>query len=150
MAEKVTPATISTTGTGADSLDSVTDSGKTVIAPEVIGKIVGLAARDIPGVYALGGGAARAFGAIRGAVGATDHAQGVNVEVGEKQVAVDLTLVVEYPVALQDVADQVRDAVYRAIHNLVGMEVSEVNISINDVHIPSDDDNAEAEESRVQ
>ncbi len=115
-------------------------AGKTTIEDGVVAKIAGIAAREVRGVYALGGGAARAIGAIREALNSTDHSQGVSVEVGERQVAVDVTIVAEYPVALQQVADEVRSSVYRAMEDLVGMEVAEVNVTVNDVHIPSDDD----------
>ena len=114
-------------------------SGKTVIADGVIAKVASIAARDVPGVYALGGGAGRMFGAVRGAVGNTDHGQGVSVEVGETQVAADLTIVADYPVPLQKVADDVRAAVYKVIQELVGMEVTEVNVTISDVHTGDDD-----------
>lgn len=113
--------------------------GKTVINDSVVAKVAGIAAKDVPGVYDLGGGAARALGAIRGAINASDLTQGISVEVGETQVAVDVTLVAEYPVPLQDVASRVRSAVTRAVETLVGMDVTEVNVTINDVHVPSDD-----------
>ncbi|TFC43087.1 Asp23/Gls24 family envelope stress response protein, partial [Cryobacterium sp. MDB1-18-1] len=79
----------------------------------------------------------------------TDVSQGISVEVGETQVAADVTIVAEYPVALQDVADRVRSAVIGAIEDLVGMDVTEVNVTINDVHLPSDDKDQKAE-ARVQ
>ena len=60
-----------------------------------------------------------------------------------------MTIVAEYPVALQKVADDVREAIFRAMQNLVGMDVAEVNVTVNDVHIPSDDD-GEPQEARVQ
>ena len=125
--------------------------GKTTIEDGVVAKIAGIAAREVPGVHALGGGAARVVGAIRDALNSTDLAQSISVEVGERQVAVDVTIVAEYPVALQDLASAVRTAVYRAMEELVGMEVTEVNVTINDVHIPSDDDSAaETQEARVR
>jgi uncharacterized alkaline shock family protein YloU len=123
--------------------------GKTVINDAVVAKIAGIATRDVPGVYALGGGAARAFGAIRDAMNNTDLSQGISVEVGETQVAVDVTIVADYPIALQDVASRVRASVTRAIETLVGMAVTEVNVTINDVQLPSDDA-ADAVEARVQ
>lgn len=122
--------------------------GKTTIDDGVVAKIAGIAARDVKGVYALGGGAARMVGAIRDALNSTDLSQGINVEVGERQVAADITIVAEYPVSLQTVADNVRAAVHDAIVKLVGMEVTEVNVTVNDVHIPSDDDGQQ--EERVQ
>ncbi|KJQ55120.1 Asp23/Gls24 family envelope stress response protein [Microbacterium sp. SA39] len=124
--------------------------GRTTIEDAVVAKIAGIAARDVNGVYALGGGAARMVGAIRDALNTSDLSQGIAVEVGETQVAVDVTIVAEYPVSLQKVADDVRTAIHRAMVDLVGMEVAEVNVTVNDVHIPSDDDAAEtAPEARV-
>ena len=145
----VTPSTsVKNVVPGAAALSS---AGKTTIEDGVVAKIVGIAAREVPGVYALGGAAARAIGVIRDALNSTDLSQGVSVEVGEKQVAVDVVIVAEYPVSLQKIADDVRAAVYKAIESLVGMEVAEVNITVNDVHLPSDDDNDDdAQGARVQ
>ena len=127
--------------------DVTVASGTTVIVDPVIAKIAGIAAREVPGVYGLGGGAARVVGAIRDAIGSTDLSQGVKVEVGETQVAADITIVVEYPLPLQQVANAVRAAVAAAITELIGMDVAEINVTVTDVHIPGDDD--AAEESRV-
>jgi uncharacterized alkaline shock family protein YloU len=138
-----------TSATIAGSTTS-TSLGKTVIADSVVAKVAGIAASTVPGVHALGGGAARALGAIRGAIGGDNHAQGISVEVGELQVAADVQIVAEYPTPLQVVADGVRSAVIEAIETLVGLEVTEVNVTINDVHIPSDDkDEDQTAEARV-
>lgn len=124
--------------------------GLTTVADGVVAKIAGIAIQEIDGVHALGGGAARAIGTLREKVGQKDLTQGVSVEVGQTQVAVDVTLVVEYPHPLQEVADKARDAVYTAIEDLVGMEVTEVNITITDIHVPNDDDSDNADhEPRV-
>ena len=122
--------------------------GKTVINDAVVAKVAGIAAREVPGVHALGGGAARALGALREAMNATDLGQGISVEVGEKQVAADVTIVAEYPVALQKVASDVRAAIVQAIERIVGLEVTEVNVTVNDVHVPGDDEGEQ--EARVQ
>lgn len=128
MADATLPTTSGTTG------------GKTEINDSVVAKIAGIAARDVPGVNALGGGAARALGAIRNLANSTDLAQGISVEVGETQAAADVTIVAEYPTNLQDVAQGVRTAVATAIESYVGLQVTEVNVTVTDVHIPSDDD----------
>ncbi|WP_223981839.1 Asp23/Gls24 family envelope stress response protein [Arthrobacter sp. NicSoilB8] len=117
--------------------------GATTVADGVVAKIAGIAIQEIEGVHALGGGAARALGTLREKVGQKDLTQGVSVEVGQTQVAVDVTLVVEYPHPLQQVADSARDAVYTAIEDLVGMEVTEVNITITDIHVPSEDEDSD-------
>lgn len=142
------PATSASTTTSTTT--SVADNGKTVINDAVIAKITGIAVREVPGVYGLGGGAARAFGAIRNVVGNTDLSQGVSVEVGETQVAADVTIVAEYPAQLQKVANDVRAAAYAAIEGLIGMQVTEVNVTIVDVHLPGEDDKSDDSEARVQ
>ncbi|THG30347.1 Asp23/Gls24 family envelope stress response protein [Glaciibacter flavus] len=122
--------------------------GKTTIADGVVAKVAGIAAREVRGVYALGGGGARALGAIRNVINADDLSQGVKVEVGDTQAAADITIVVEYPMPIQEVASGVRSAVSSAISTLVGLQVVEVNVAVNDVHLPSDDDDKDTE-SRV-
>ena len=140
-----------TTSTAPSVTVDSTSAGATVIVDSVIAKVAGIAAREVPGVFALGGGAARALRAIRDAMNNTDLTQGISVEVGETQVAVEITIVVEYPLPLQVVANDVRAAIYRAITDLVGMEVTEVKVTITDVHIPSQDDVVETvTETRVR
>ncbi|MCU1528638.1 MAG: alkaline-shock protein [Frondihabitans sp.] len=127
---------------------STSGQGTTTIDDTVVAKVAGIAAREVTGVHGLGGGAARAIGALRSVVNSTDLTQGVSVEVGETQVAADITVVAEYPAPLQDVADGVRSSVAHAIEGIVGMEVAEINVTINDVYIAEDDDNNA--EPRVQ
>nr|WP_042190701.1 Asp23/Gls24 family envelope stress response protein [Kibdelosporangium sp. MJ126-NF4]CEL19524.1 Alkaline shock protein 23 [Kibdelosporangium sp. MJ126-NF4]CTQ94676.1 Alkaline shock protein 23 [Kibdelosporangium sp. MJ126-NF4] len=130
----------------------LTEDGNTTIADVVVQKIAGLATREVSGVYALGGGTARMLGAIRDRIpgASASVGQGVSVEVGEKQAAVDLEIVVDYGVAINDLAKTVRRNVITAIEQITGLEVVEVNINVNDVHLPGDDDEDEPENSRVQ
>lgn len=129
--------------------DDAAAGGRTTIAENVVAKVAGIAARDVARVYALGGGGARTLGAIREAVNATDFTQGISVEVGETQVAADVTIVVEYPMPIHEVAENVRKAVAGAITRLVGKQVVEVNVDVNDVHLPNDEDDQDKDESRV-
>jgi uncharacterized alkaline shock family protein YloU len=141
-----------TSGSRVDRTTSTMSSdssaaGKTTIADSVVAKVAGIAAREVPGVYALGTGGARALGALRDAMNVGDVSQGVRVEVGETQAAADITIVVEYPTPIQTVASNVRSAVAGAISSLVGLQVVEVNVAVNDVHLPSDDN--DESQSRV-
>jgi len=137
----ISPLTETPDAVGADSTPD-TARGTTVINDAVVAKIAGLAVRGVPGVHALGGGAARALGAIREALSSTDHSQGVSIDVAEGQVSVELSIVAGYPVALHEVADAARTAVIEAIETLAGMPVTEVNVTINDVHLPDETDEA--------
>ncbi|MET9389572.1 Asp23/Gls24 family envelope stress response protein [Streptomyces sp. NPDC006624] len=132
--------------------DSPETRGNTAIADTVVAKIAGMAAREIPEVHNLGGGMTRAFGAVRqrvpGTGTGTGVTQGVKVEVGERQAAVDLDVVIEYGAAIVDTAADVRTNVVNAIERMTGLEVVEVNIAVDDVHLP-DEEEPEQEERRV-
>lgn len=134
---------------------SDTGQGHTRIADGVVAKIAGMAAREIGGVHAMGGGTARAVGAVRDAVSGGGNTrsvtQGVGVEVGERQTAIDIDIVVEYGTAIQDLAAAVRRNVATAVERMTGLEVTEINIKVDDIHLP-EDDNADSRESdpRVQ
>lgn len=125
--------------------------GRTSIADGVVAKIAGMAAREVDGIHALGGGLARTMGAVRERVpgGRASVTRGVKVEVGERQSAVDLELVVEYGVPIRDVAGDVRGNVIEAVERMTGLEVVEVNIFVNDVHLP-EEEAEEMTEGRVQ
>jgi uncharacterized alkaline shock family protein YloU len=105
----------------------------------------------VDGVYAMGTGTARMIGAVRQRVPGTSASdtQGVSVEVGERQAAADLDLVVEYGVSIPDVAAAVRANVIGSVERLCGLDVTEVNIGIDDVHLPGDQD-ADTSTPRVQ
>lgn len=117
----------------------VTAQGRTSIADSVVEKIAGVAAREVSGVHEMGRGAARAFGTLKGRLPGSgsgpNMTQGVKVEVGERQAAVDIDLVVEYGVSIPEVAQAVRDNVIERIETMTGLQVTEVNVSVDDVFL---------------
>jgi uncharacterized alkaline shock family protein YloU len=117
-------------------------SGRTTISSLVVQKVAGLATREVAGVHALGGGVSRAFSALRERIpgSGTVTTAGVSVEVGEKQTAIDLDVVVEYGARIADVARAVRRNVITAVEQITGLEVIEVNIAVNDIHLPGEDE----------
>jgi uncharacterized alkaline shock family protein YloU len=123
------------------ALNDEGSAGKTTISSAVVQKVAGIAAREISGVHALGGGVSRAFGALKERIpgSGTVTTSGVSVEVGEKQAAVDLDVVVEYGARIVDVARAVRRNVITTVEQITGLEVIEVNIAVNDIHLPEDD-----------
>ncbi|MEV6675019.1 Asp23/Gls24 family envelope stress response protein [Streptomyces sp. NPDC051162] len=136
--------------TSKESPGAPADRGRTTIADGVVEKIAGLAARDVVGVHAMGSGLARTFGAVRDRVpgGAKSVARGVKAEVGEVQTALDLEIVVDYGVAIADVARAVRENVITAVERMTGLEVVEVNIAVSDVKLPDEED--DEPEQRLQ
>ena len=138
---------------GADGSELLTDHGNTSVADSVVAKIAGIAAREVSGVHQMGAGAARAFGAIKEKLpvtgGSPNPTQGVSVEVGEREAAIDLDLVVEYGVSIPDVSKSVRTTVIQKVERMTGLTVTEVNISVDDVWL-GDEDDSDEDTQRVQ
>ena len=132
------------------------EQGKTTIAETVVSKIAGIATREVDGVHNLGGGAARAVGMLRERIpgSRTNMSQGVGVEVGETQAAIDLAIVAQYGVSIADLAQGIRRNVIGAVERMTGLEVTEVNISVNDIYVEGEDeddtDSESGPERRVQ
>ncbi|WP_381791204.1 Asp23/Gls24 family envelope stress response protein [Streptomyces niveus] len=124
--------------------------GKTTIADSVVASIAGIATRDASGVYAMGGGISRTLGAARDKMSLSDDVtRGVRVEVGEKQAAVDVNVVMEYGYPIPRTTDDIRSGVSDAVQSMTGLDVVEVNIDVLDVHVPgSDDDSGESSRTR--
>ena len=150
--DDVSEKAIAKTTTTSSELEST--QGRTTIADTVVSKIAGIATREVTGVYALGGGTARAVGALRERIpgSSTNHSQGISVEVGEKEAAIDIQLVAEYGVSIADLAKGIRTNVINAVERMVGLGVVEVNIEVQDIHIEADEsaDDSTSSEPRVQ
>ena len=118
------------------------EHGTTSISSSVVAKIAAMSTQEIPGVQAMGKSMSRAFGAIRSKVpGASPAtAQGVSVEVGERQAAIDIDIVCYYGQSIVETADAIRQNVIERIEGMTGLEVVEVNISVDDLYIESDGD----------
>ncbi len=129
-----------------------TSTGKTTIADTVVSKIAGIATREVNGVHAVGGGASRAVGALRERIpGArVNHSQGVAVEVGERQAAIDIDIVADYGVAIAELAAGIRRNVIAAVERMTGLQVTEVNIDVHDVYLNDGEDDTEDVPARVQ
>jgi uncharacterized alkaline shock family protein YloU len=133
------------------AIESVSRQGKTSIADSVVAKIAGLAAREIEGVHdlvATGAGAALSGLATRVA-GGSAHAMGVNVEVGQREAAVDLNMIADYGVSIPQVADAVRQNIIDRLAAMTGLEVKEVNIVVSDLYFPQESE-TRPQSTRVQ
>ncbi|HEY5394994.1 MAG TPA: Asp23/Gls24 family envelope stress response protein [Trebonia sp.] len=147
-----TPATTSTKATIATKDRLATDDGQISVAEGVVQKIAGKACREISGVHAMGTSGSRAFGAIRERIPGSSgpsFAQGVGVEVGEQEAAIDLDIVVEYGVGIAELGRSIQRNVKQAVERMTGLRVVEVNIAVDDVYLPDDSDQQAAAPSRV-
>ena len=120
-----------------------TERGTTTIQDGVVSKVAGIAAQEVEGVRMGSGGASQAVGSIMSAVpgvGSQSESRGVSVEVGEVEAAVDLSMSVEYGRTIHQIAEAVRTNVIRRVENLVGLRVTEVNITVNDIFFPQQEE----------
>nr|WP_255355703.1 Asp23/Gls24 family envelope stress response protein [Frankia sp. CpI1-P] len=114
--------------------------GRTSIADVVVRKIAGVAAREVAGVHKLGTGGARAVASVKARIpgASASVAQGVVVEVGQRQAAVDLDVVCDYGVSIVDLSQSIRRNVVSSVEGMTGLEVTEVNVAVDDVYIAED------------
>jgi uncharacterized alkaline shock family protein YloU len=153
MSQTVTSAATETPATAAPaSRDRLaTGEGTITVAENVVQKIAGKACREVAGVHAMGTGGTRAFGAVRERIPGSSGpnvAQGVGVEVGEKEAAIDLDIVVEYGVSIAELGRSIQRNVKQSVERMTGLRVVEVNIAVDDVYLPSDGDQ-DTQPSRV-
>jgi uncharacterized alkaline shock family protein YloU len=125
-------------------LKAENDIGSVKIADEVVAIIAGLAATEVPGVAGMSGGLA---GGIAEMLGRKNLTRGVKVEVGERQAAVDLFLIVDFGVKIPEVAWRVQENVKKAIESMTGLDVVEVNIHVQGVKIAGEE---KEEDARVK
>jgi uncharacterized alkaline shock family protein YloU len=137
------PATRISDASPASAETMSTDDGKISVAQGVVQKIAGISCREISGVHAMGVSTSRAFGAVRERIPGSSGpnvAQGVGVEVGETQAAVDLDIVVEYGVSIPDLGRSIQRNVKQAVERMAGLEVVEVNVNVDDLYLPDSGD----------
>jgi len=128
-----------------------TEQGDTTIADTVVAKIAGMAAREVPGVYAMGNAARRAVSSlahrIPGSSAQASVADGVSVEKGESQAAIDVSVVVEYGASIVTVSEQIRENIIRAVEHGTGLDVVSVDVNVSDVHLPDENDDSDTSSS---
>jgi uncharacterized alkaline shock family protein YloU len=113
-----------------------TDRGITTVADTVVAKMAGIAAREVEGVHELGKAFRRLVGRVRAGESVS---QGVNVEVGKKEAAIDLVIVMDYGYSIPLVAQALRENVISKVETGTGLIVKEVNIEVDDLFIPSEE-----------
>lgn len=110
------------------------DMGIVKISDEVVSVIAGIAASEVKGV--VGMSASLVGGITEILSGKRNLSKGVKVTVGENSASIDIFLVVEYGVKITEVARLVQESVKKSVELMTGLNVSEVNIHIQNVIIP--------------
>lgn len=111
--------------------------GKIEMSEDVVATIAGLAARQIPGIHALGKSSFISFG--------DDPTRGVGVEVGSKEAALQLEVIINYGTNIREVAAELRKRIANEVDRMAGRKVIEVDINVVGIHLPEPEPEAEPE-----
>ena len=103
------------------------------IANDVIAAIANKAASEVPGVFSMSGGISDVFG--------KRMSKGIKVDAGEKSTKIDVNIIVEYGARIPDIAYEIQNRVKKAVESMTGLKVLEVNVHVQGVNLPEDDDN---------
>lgn len=109
-----------------------TREDKVKIADEVIATIAGIAAIEADGVTSMSGGIADGIASMLGRKNLT---KGVKVEVGEKETAIEVSIVVEYGCKIHEIAKDIQQKVRDAVEVMTGLTVVEVVVNVLGVNI---------------
>ena len=120
------------------------------IADDVVSVIAGKAVSEISGVAGMAGGFAGGISEVFS--GKKNLSKGIKVDVGEKEVKIDVNIIVEYGARIPDVAFEIQNRVKKAVETMTGLNVSSVNVHVQGVNIPEDkkEEKEETQEEQQQ
>ncbi len=126
---------------------ATTEFGNIKIADDVVAIIAGLAASEVEGVAGMSGGIA---GGLADMLGKRNLAKGVKVEVGDKQAAIDLYIVVRFGARIPDVAWNIQENVKKAVESMTGLEAVKVNVHVQGVNFGTAKEHEEETDERIR
>ena len=113
------------------------------IANDAVAMYVGIAIAEIQGVYGMSGTLAGITEAISGK---KNYTKGVKVDINEKTVKIDVSIIVEYGARIPDVAFEIQTKVKKSVETMTGLKVSGVNVNVQGVHAITENDDGKEEE----
>lgn len=116
------------------------------IANDVVAVIAGVAISEVPGVASMSGGFAGGITEVLS--GRKNLSKGVKVEADEKEVKIDVNIIVEYGSRIPDVAFEIQNRVKKSVENMTGLKVSEVNVHVQGVKTEREEDSEEIKEDK--
>ena len=129
-------------------LESETAENTIKISDDVVSIIAGKAVSEVEGVSSMAGGFAGGITEVLS--GKKNFSKGIKVEVGEKETKIDVNIIVEYGTRIPDIAFEIQNRVKKAVENMTGLKVLEVNVHVQGVHTSDDDEKENSQENSVQ
>jgi uncharacterized alkaline shock family protein YloU len=127
-----------------ENLTQNANMGIVKISDEVVSVIAGLAAAEVKGI--VGMNTSLAGGITQILSGKKNPSKGVKVNVGDESATIEIGIVVEYGTKIPEVAAVVQDNVKRAVESMTGLNVSAVNIYVQSIVVPRNDNTADITE----
>lgn len=124
--------------------ESINEDNTIKIADDVVAVIAGVAVSEIPGVYGMAGSFAGGITEVLS--GKKNLSKGIKVEVGEKDTKIDVNIIVEYGTRIPDIAYEIQNRVKKAVENMTGLKVLEVNVHVQGVNTEFDKDAKKTED----
>ena len=121
-----------------------TNNEEIKISDDVVSVIAGKAVSEISGVAGMAGGFAGGISEVFS--GKKNLAKGIKVDVEEKEVKIDVNIIVEYGVRIPDVAFEIQNRVKKAVETMTGLNVTNVNVHVQGVNIPEEKEEQKNEE----
>ena len=121
--------------------ESINEDNTIKIADDVVAVIAGIAVSEIPGVYGMAGGFAGGITEVLS--GKKNLSKGIKVEVGDKDTKIDVNIIVEYGTRIPDIAFEIQNRVKKAVENMTGLKVPEVNVHVQGVNTETEKEKEE-------
>lgn len=102
------------------------------ISDDVVAVIAGVAVSEVPGVSEMAGGFAGGFSEVFS--GKKNLAKGIKADIEENKAKIDVNIIVEYGSRIPDVAFEIQNRVKKAVENMTGLKVEEVNVHVQGVN----------------
>ena len=118
------------------------------ISDDVVAVIAGKAVSEVQGVSSMAGGFAGGISEVLR--GKKNLSKGIKVEVGEKETKIDVNIIVEYGTRIPDIAFEIQNRVKKAVENMTGLKVLEVNVHVQGVRTTEDVEETKVEEEKTE
>ncbi len=118
------------------------------ISNDVVAVIAGVAVSEVPGVADMSGGFAGGISEVLS--GKKNLSKGIKVDANEKEVKIDVNIIVEYGSRIPDVAYEIQNRVKKSVESMTGLKVSEVNVHVQGVRTEKDNDEEILEENEKE